>query len=284
VIFARVAEGKGAEWPRGFLWTGPGAAAFALAGDAGASEGARWADSSAVEPAIARYFSAGGRGCIVLRDERLADGRWAGEDGGPGGRAGLHALAERDEVGLIAVLGPSSEARRAEVEALAGRMPEVFFLLEGAAERGIDFLAENAAVVPGGEAAALVGLLETGDPRAEPPFAETAVAPPDWLPRGDFDALRAWRLREGLRRSLDFGTRWTLAEVSGPSLWRGVEREVAAFLERLRGAGLLEPARGGSPFEVACGPETSKSGEVDPARIAIRVQVRLRAPARAVRE
>jgi hypothetical protein len=55
--------------------------------------------------------------------------------------------------------------------------------------------------------------------------------------------LWAWRRWEGLRRSLDLGTRWLLFEVQDRRLRARVEREVTAFLHTLTDAGLLERTR-----------------------------------------
>jgi hypothetical protein len=87
---------------------------------------------------------------------------------------------------------------------------------------------------------------------------------PRWLLEPDRRYIEWWRRREGLRRSLDLGTRWLFLEPDGPLLQRRVERDVAAFLRRLEAHGLLENA--GEAFDVGA----PLAGGA-PARLALRV-------------
>ncbi len=91
-------------------------------------------------------------------------------------------------------------------------------------------------------------------------------------------ALEAWRRWEGLRRSLEFGTRWVVMELHHPMMRRRVEREVQAFLRHLAAWGLLREPRHG--FDVTCSPAASRldpdSGELN--CVDIRVDVQLAPP------
>src|SRR5262249_50933502 len=113
---------------------------------------------------------------------------------------------------------------------------------------------------------ALLGFLEAAGFKEEAPFGvswngfSSATRPP-WLSRVDALRLEAWRRWEGLRRSIDFGTRWTVFEVHHPLLWGRVEREVKAFLYRLQRLGFLSSGLANDSgeseppgFRVECGP------------------------------
>jgi len=103
-------------------------------------------------------------------------------------------------------------------------------------------------------AAALAGYLEaqdfTGDGGIVPPRRESLVGLS--IEASDsqltvLTALQAWRIRAGLRRAVDWGTRWVLFELQPPSICREVERAVVAFFQRMRCHGLL-----------AAGPDASR--------------------------
>ncbi len=264
--------------------------------------------AAAWQEALRDYFMAGGKGCIVLCDPRFSYPEWVGEDAGPGCRSGLHALAEMDEVGTIVVPLPPSPradlgdatgsgdaadaaagARRAkQVLELAARRPEVFFLLEGSGERKLFFLRRNVVVldVPGEDrpeagalACALAGYLEAADWRPEAPFRPLRPEPPHGFARAQCLSLHAWRRREGLRRSIDLGTRWVVFEASHPLVWRRVEREVSAFIGRLETEGFFRKTGRDAPQEALCDPAsragTAEGGSpVDPTHVVIRVRPR----------
>ena len=89
---------------------------------------------------------------------------------------------------------------------------------------------------------------------------------PDWFERlpvsavtagvaliGDrFGTLRSWREWEGIRRSIEFGTRWLLYDVYDPLTGGRVERELRDFLFALYDAGLLGGRRASEAFRVRC--------------------------------
>ncbi len=318
-------------------WTGPGRTAFlgalGLGGEASVAQPAlRVLAAGASSRALSRYFARGGRAAWVLDDPGLESGeggsRRLGEDGGPGYRTGLYALADLEEVGTIAVLGRRGEAAVREILELASRRDDLLFLFEmteeAARSLGIEealaegrapcaaslrILRRNAAslVWRAGEAESeasdpgrpdlgeVAAFLEASDFEAEPPFAPRKFEPPPWLSPEDALYLCAFRRLQGLRRSLELGTRWAVFELNGPLLWKALEREAAAFLRSLADAGLLEPPMRGDPFSVECVPVASTdrpdapagrsdSGEDAPASrpretgISIRVRARLAEP------
>lgn len=252
---AGVSPGEGGP----IVWAGSGRVAFAGGCGTGSppEEGAR------------AYLAAGGARCLILDDERLArpGSSWIGDDGGPGYRTGLHALVERDDVGTVVLPGPVSPPALDAVADLAGRWPQCLFVCvrdRGPAPRDLEvgcaFPEENL-VVAGPRAAStpeglgrLLAYLEAVDFREEPPFlTPSASLPPGFAPE-DVLRLRALRRRQGLLRSIDLGSRWTLFELNRPVLRRAIERDISAFLWRLADAGFLARERGRPTFEVACEP------------------------------
>jgi hypothetical protein len=270
-----------------------------LAGETGAAE------PGEVPAAVRAFFAAGGRCCLVA-----ARGGPGSGEGAIDWRGAANLLADADEVGTIVLLGASAQGARERALQLADRRPDLFFILEGrggeragsiepprpfagsgAACEGpaILYLRENVALVrpspesPRGPAFAallgdLAGFLEAGDFTPEPPFTPVPPAPP-WLAEPDRRYLAWWRRREGLRRSIDLGTRWVLLEPDDSLLRRRVERDVAAFLRRLERHGLLDGDGDGPRFEVECAPLAGGA----PSRIAIEVHARVRAPPLAAR-
>ena len=86
-------------------------------------------------------------------------------------------------------------------------------------------------------------------------------------------SLREWRRYSGIRRSIDYGSRWVLFEPNHPILLRRVEREARGFLHSLVKRGVLAPGRA-SEIEVRC--EPLPAAEAGPGgRIRLVVQVPL---------
>jgi hypothetical protein len=261
--------------------------------------------SSELSEAVRAFFAAGGRECLVA-----ARGGARSGDGGIDWRGAVNLLSETEEAGTIVLLGASAQGARDRALQLAGRRQDLYFILEGrGAERAgstsppRDFggngqrkadpspddpvvlhLRENAALVrpglprssPGLPLAAalggLAGFLEASDFALDERFRPLqAPGAPPWLTEPDRRFLTWWRRREGLRRSLDLGTRWTFLEPEGPLLGPRVQREVSAFLRRLEGYGLLEGAPGEQSFDVECGWPAG-----GPGRIALRVRASVR--------
>lgn len=93
---------------------------------------------------------------------------------------------------------------------------------------------------------------------------------------GRFATLRRWRQWEGMRRSIEMGSRWILYETSDPGLAARVEREVRDFLHGLLNAGLLGGRYGTEAFEVRCRiPDREAEGDVR-RKLELTVNVRLR--------
>lgn len=90
-----------------------------------------------------------------------------------------------------------------------------------------------------------------------------------------FGSLRLWRLWEGIRRSIDAGTRWVLFELQDEFLSARVEREVSGFLYRLEEAGVLDRARSGRAFDVRCELTVQEKNDGPLGKMAIRVRLRL---------
>ncbi len=92
--------------------------------------------------------------------------------------------------------------------------------------------------------------------------------------------LMAWRRWEGLRRSIELGSRWTVMELHHPLVWRHVERDIRGFLHRMAEYGLVRGAGSGG-FQVRCGPRRASAsaarGAAVPA-VDIHVSVRLTSP------
>ncbi|HVR74293.1 MAG TPA: hypothetical protein VMT52_08175 [Planctomycetota bacterium] len=276
--------------PRGISWIGPGRTAFA---------GVVGKESGPLRDAARALAGAGGTTPIVLEDARFEDPAWIGEDAGPGERTGIHALCDMEDVGTIVLAlngrrgttGPSP-ALGALLEAARLR-PDIFFLALDRDEslEPITFPLRNAALFHGAARAAgqLLRALEEADFREEPAFRETLPArgrrselPPGL--RGDACIfIEAWRRWEGLRRSIDIGTRWVIFEIEHFSTLRSVERDVAAFLHRLGRNGFLA-RRGGAPvFQVTCErssrpPGPREDGDAAPPSVTLRVEASLAPP------
>jgi hypothetical protein len=257
--------------------------------------------------AVDGFLAGGGKECLVAHAswaEGLRSGRGRAEV--DAASAAVAALAERDDAGTIVLLGESARSARDLALDLASRREDVFILMEGrggdpraaeaaAAERGpgspsLSLARENAAVArfPPGfrdgprEMGLLAAYLVTSDFSEEEPFlpgwrarpargggASPGGAAPAWIGERERAALELWRRGEGLRRSIDRGTRWVLFEASRPFLRRRVEREVTGFLRRLADLGLLERGAG---FTVEC----SRAGAPgESGRIEVRVEALL---------
>ena len=236
--------------------------------------------------AVEAFLEAGGGASIV------AHGAWAASLGSAKGtsppemaRAALAALAERDDAGMIVLLGDAAGQARDLALETAARRDEIYILIEG---RGGDAPSlvparENAATMrfPPGYAGAsrdiglLAASLRAGDFSEEMPFLDRSArrgAGADPLPgvsKRDREAIRLWRRREGLRRSIDRGTRWALLEANRPFLRRRIEREVTAFLRRMEDLGLLDRSVG---FSVEC---SRAGGAAESGRIELDVKARL---------
>ncbi len=91
--------------------------------------------------------------------------------------------------------------------------------------------------------------------------------------------LMAWRRWEGLRRSIELGSRWTVMELHHPLVWRHVERDVRGFLHRMAEYGLVRGAGSGG-FQVRCGPRpasaSASQGSAVPVVPAVDIQVSVR--------
>jgi hypothetical protein len=297
----------GTALPAPLAWVGPGRTAFA--GPAGGASPGRLAlvggpeDLRAVfgpggDPEFLRsldeYFAAGGGPCVVLNlppiEQVPADRRaavWLGEDGGPGYRTGLASVLDREDVGTIAAPGLRDIGMRRRLLAAIEKWDGLFLILDeigdGAGEGPM--VSDRAAVVgrrghgPGGPPAPSgphLAEIEASDFREDrPERALGALAGRGSHPTlgRRFPSVEAWRAWEGLRRSIDHGTRWIVFEPNGDLLRRRVEREVEAFLARLHRLGLIETGRGGEPYRVSC-ESTESQG-----RVVLRVDVRLKGPA-----
>ncbi len=294
----------------GITWVGPGRTAFAVPVALGATRvPSECEDSSAISEclgagfdspraqALHDFFAVRGAsvrrdcpdsGCLILTDERLYDASWIGEDAGPGSCTGIHNLAEIDDVGTIVLCAPgtgSGLARREEaVVDLAARRGELLFLLEKsqgggmASGRGpIDLIFPNVAVIDSRRTSigALAGFLEASDWAPEVTYRTCPAKLPAGLERGDVAPLQAWRRRAGLRRSVDLGTRWIVFELGHPILWRSIERDVSAFLYRLKRLGFFTGLKFCSEdCRVECVPNVDSRAEAnDSSRLRIRISV-----------
>lgn len=302
--------------PSGITWVGPGRTTFAIPAALGTVRKPVDLESLAAAPrllgaaadsprmrAIADHFSHGGGECVVLCDERLYDPTWIGEDGGAGRRSGAHALAEPEDVGTVVLLAPGPAAppvRREEaVLVLADRRRDLLFVLEVGPERfagsgatppsgvprsgrasSLLWLAENLLLVDSSRLSvgALTGAIEARDWREECPFHRRSSPLPAGLAPADLERLLAWRREQGLRRSLDWGTRWLLLEPSHPLVWRSVERSIRAFLARLEKYGFFEAPGVADLLEVECVPlENAEEESLVGSRVAVVVRPRRRA-------
>lgn len=242
--------------------------------------------------------------CPSMRDPGEALGLDAlseliGEAGDPGDCSGLYELAGRDEIGTV-VLPPVASAAAGLMEDFALQHPRLLFCCEVLPENGaqagggegsilrlpLPNLASLEMQTPGKPAAAcLAGYLEARD--FFPLRTPSALARPNLAIRsgigteddsfpfpGELRALVTWRRRQGLRRSLESGTRWTVFEYASGALLRRVEREARAFLHSLAVDGFL-PFRNG--FELKVSMEGERQGAVEgfERRLSIGVRTRL---------
>jgi uncharacterized protein len=282
--------------PPAVVWAGPGLTAFA--GPAGPDRIGQAATIDApdrlsaafgrdagsdVIVAVEAYLGEGGGPCVVLNlphpdslpPERRA-AAWVGEDGGPGRWTGVLGLLDREDVGTIAVPGlRDPDLRRRLISSLDGRTDR-FLVLEEVQGEGIPTSGSSAAGAssfPGTDRTALasggsegcgrlLAVLERSDFReARPEGAIRTLCGEGHPTLGARSSVEDWRLREGLRRSIDLGTRWVVFEPDGDLLRRRVEREVSAFLDRLRRLGLLEGGTPDEAFRVRCGSRPAGRGE-----------------------
>ena len=238
------------------------------------------ADAAAAAKA---FLEAGGGACIVAH-AAWAEVLGAGKGTAPAdaARAAFAALAERDDAGMIVLLGDAAGQARDLALDTAARREDIFILIEA---RGGDAPSliparDNAATMrfPPGYADAprdlglLAASLRVGDFSEELPFRDRGRGGGDpvmGVSRRARDGMRLWRRKEGLRRSLDRGTRWALLEANRPLLRRRVEREVTAFLRRLEDLGLLDRGAG---FSVEC---SRAGGAAEAGRIEVDVKARL---------
>jgi hypothetical protein len=255
----------------------------------GATDAAEWslslgsgASAPFVKRAIERYFGSGGAEAWVAVTGR-GEGGGFGDNVSAASASGLYALAESEKVGVLALRAPTSRVQWQELGSLAEQRNDLLFVLEravpfgdgeaadgGQADGGqadspgpdgadrsslvevdfdVRFLRAN--VVEVNDAGVLCSWLEQLDfcPGARPvPPLPTGVSDKILLP------LQAWRRCEGLRRSIDWGTRWLLFELHHTRVWRRAEREVYGFLYSLGRAGLVDPL---APIDVRCGPIVS---------------------------
>ena len=266
-------------------WMGPGRSAFA--GAAGPDRRGETADIGSpddlsavfgpgVDAAFARalgaYFSAGGGPCVVLNLPPIgslpADGRareWIGEDGGPGERTGVWALVDREDVGTIAAPGLLDiEIRSGLLSSLAAR-EDRFLLLDALPDGSAESLppspraavvdgwsqgADGTSVPPSGPALARLEASDFSEGRPDAMLWERLGPGHPTVDRSRFPVVEDWRLWEGLRRSIDLGTRWVIFEENGERLRRRIEREVGAFLGRLHRLGVLDGKTAGDAFSV----------------------------------
>jgi hypothetical protein len=126
----------------------------------------------------------------------------------------------------------------------------------------------------------LVAMLERTDFSDQPRSGARPVAArwPERTP--GVVRLMAWRRWEGLRRSIELGSRWTVMDLHHPLVWRHVERDIRGFLHRMSDYGLVQ--RPGAPgFQVRCAPRpvdaSRRRGAAVPA-VDIHVAVRLKPP------
>ena len=288
-------------------WTGCGKTAMVLLSAPGLEE------TAAQEKALVEDFTASGgleflleplslspeAGCRdgVLGQEALS--QLVGEPGGPGECSGLYELAARDEVGTV-VLPPVRPEAIGLHEDFALQHPMLLLCCEVVGESGqqaggesgdclwrpLPNLAVLEAKVPGKPSAAcLAGCLEARDffPLRTPSVLQRSSlairsgigGEGELLPFPDeLRALVAWRRRQGLRRSLETGTRWTVFEYASEVLLRKVEREVRAFLHSLAVDGFL-PFRRGFELKVSLVGDPVDGTEGFERRLSIGVRTRL---------
>jgi hypothetical protein len=242
--------------------------------------------------------------------------RLVGEDNGPGYRTGLQALTDFEAIGTLVAPGQMSGKIVERLVDFSRHRSSLGLVLEGAAgtpppldtieSLGTD---SRAAVKLVDRCAWLAGAFALGGERAVPPAgpvlgalaylesashdiptSPTRVEFPSWFRGpfatavdegvrtlgGRFGTLRIWHQWEGTRRSIEFGTRWLLYEVSDPGMPARVEREVRDFLHGLYVAGRLGGRHSSDAFDVQCTlPNRESDGSVR-RKLNLGVRVRLR--------
>ncbi len=294
--------------PQAMSWVGPGRTAFV--GAAGESRCGRIFPMERIDHlqeafgtggdpeffnALDAYFSAGGGPCLVLNlpvvdsippQNRIAV--WLGDDGGPGYRTGIHSLLDLEEVGTIAAPGLLDPVLRRRLLGLLENWEQGFIVLDALPEGRVEDLpsSDRGAVAQGWNAGGgRHGLPPTGPLLAELELSDFCEERPDRairaLSRGAhptlgtrFSSVESWRFWEGLRRSVDYGTRWIVFEPNRELLWRRVEREVGAFLERLFRLGLLWGRTPQEAFRVRCGPPSG--GSASGGLLVLNIEVKLK--------
>jgi hypothetical protein len=298
--------------PPAVTWAGPGLTAFAgpagperigQAADIAAPDRLATAfggGSGDFLSAIEAYLEEGGGPCVVLNlpqpdslPAELRASAWIGEDGGPGRRTGVLGLLDREDVGTIVVPGlRDPDLRRRLLSSLEGREDRFLVLEEVPAEAPLPAAslpavslpavslsfsaADRTALAPGGPRGCgrLLAALERADFRDERPEGAIRALCGEGHPTlGSRGSAEDWRIREGLRRSIDLGTRWVVFEPDGDLLRRRVERELSAFLDRLRRLGLLAGKTPEEAFRVRCGSRPAGRGE---GLLAIEIDVKWR--------
>ncbi len=288
-------------------WTGCGKTAMVLLRAPGLEE------TAAQEKALVEDFTGGGGLELLLEPLSLSteagyrDGvldeealsQLLGEPGAPGECSGLYELAGRDEVGTV-VLPPVRPEATGLLEDFALQHPMLLLCCQvvggsgqqaggepGAClRRPLPNLAVLEAKVPGKPSAAcLAGCLEARDffPLRTPSALQRSSlairsgigGEGDLLPFPDeLRALVTWRRRQGLRRSLETGTRWTVFEYASEVLLRKLEREVRAFLHSLAVDGFL-PFRKGFELKVSLVGDPEDGAEGFERRLSIAVRTRM---------
>jgi len=270
-------------------------------------------DTAAQEAGLVKDFTAGGGVEFILEPLSLSAGdgyldgvlgqdalaQLVGEPGDPGDCSGLYELAGRDEVGTV-VLPPVSSAAIGLLEDFALQHPRLLLCCQiaggsgqqagGGAEVSLRRPLPNLAVLelqaPGKPSAAhLAGCLEARDffPLRTPSALQRSSmairsgigGEGELLPfPGELRALVTWRRRQGLRRSLELGTRWTVFEYASEALLRRVERQARAFFHSLAVDGFL-PFRKGFELKVSLAGDPQDGTEGFERRLSIGVRTRL---------
>ncbi len=250
--------------------------------------------------ALAAYLSSG-RTAVALDENREAFSRtnadydaprasdWIGDDAGPGRRTGVFQLVDLQDVSTIALVGSSSPARRERLLRLAAERRDKYFVFieppeasDGRAPELIIDRANTATLRVAGGAGEIAGQflarVESTDLDSAAVSGDGAVrryAEESFLVRGipwaSVTAIRAWRRIEGLRRSIELGTRWVVLEPHHPLVWRRVERQVRAFLFRMAECGVVREPRRRGGFAVACRPRIE--GSVAAVDVSVRVEL-----------
>lgn len=278
-------------------WAGCGKTALVVIDD-----GMKRGPGSAADSMVNEFTDNGGSDYLLEIVAGLGDGtlgrgallRLLGEDEGPGERSGLCELLGGGEVGTVVLPTVSSDVIYL-LEDFALWHPRVLLCCSLAVDGGdhgrsrpsldrplpnLVLLGESEGGAPG--AAALAGHLDARD--FFPLRTPTAVEYPGtgirggtgreeaWLSiAGKIRELACWRRWQGLYRSLDEGTRWTVFEFASDAMVRRLERELRAFLYSLSIDGFL-PFRNGFDLRVAM--EASEAGAGESAERRLSVDVR----------